>query len=209
MIPDFINMNTIWLFGVASFLLVITPGPAWLYIVSNTHRFGLKAGFASIFGLETGTLAHVAIGIFGISAVIAQSPIAIIVIKILGACFLLALGIQHLFQKTNGVGSPQPNSTKKIFLTGVILNVFNPKGILFFIAFLPQFITLNSNHVRYQIAFLGLLFIVIALLWGSVLTIFTQKIGILNNRKLNLRFLTSAVYIVIGLVSLFTSFINS
>jgi len=203
---DFINISTVWLFAVASFLLVVTPGPAWLYIVSNTNRFGLKAGFVSIIGLETGTLAHIAIGVFGISAIIVQSPIAFTIIKMLGALFLLALGIVHFLQKEHSTQNTEANSIKQIFLSGVLLNIFNPKGILFFVAFLPQFITLDSNHVKYQVAFLGLVFIMIALLWGSVLTILTIKIGGLSKRKINLKFLTSAVYITIGLVSLFKAF---
>jgi threonine/homoserine/homoserine lactone efflux protein len=202
---DFINFNTVWLFAIASFLMVVTPGPAWLYIVSNTNRYGLRAGFTSIIGLETGTLVHISISVLGISAMIAQSPIAFTTIKILGALFLLVLGIQCFYQKTVGNRDWLPHSSKHIFLSGVMLNIFNPKGILFFVAFLPQFIDLEGHQIKHQVAFFGLVFILIALTWGLVLTLLATKISGLNSSKMNLKFLTGTVYILIGLVSLFNT----
>src|SRR5262245_39486999 len=159
--PDSTNLQ---LFAIASLVLAITPGPAVLYIVTRSMTQGRMAGVVSCLGVSVGGLVHVLAAALGVSAALAASVVAFNVVKYAGAAYLVWLGIRTLTQPsavaTLQRSDPQPLA--RIFQDGVIVNVLNPKTALFFLAFLPQFVTPSRGDVPVQCAMLGGLFVLIA-----------------------------------------------
>lgn len=153
--------STIALFALASAALAVVPGPAVTYIVAQSVDKGRTAGLTSASGVASGGLVHVLAATVGLSALIASSATAFTVVKLVGAAYLIAVGVRRIVTKDETFTEPQPAPLVKIWRQGVVVNVFNPKTALFFLAFLPQFV--NRDHtVWVQVAFLGLLFAVIA-----------------------------------------------
>jgi threonine/homoserine/homoserine lactone efflux protein len=153
--------STIALFALASVALAVVPGPAVTYIVAQSVDKGRTAGLASACGVASGGLVHVLAATVGLSALIASSASAFTVVKLVGAAYLIAVGIRRIVTNDETLSEPQPAPLVKIWRQGVVVNIFNPKTALFFLAFLPQFV--NRDHtVWIQVAFLGMLFAVIA-----------------------------------------------
>lgn len=131
------ELAQLYLFVVASLVLLLTPGPAVLYVVARSVNQGRIAGIVSVLGLEFGTLFHVAAAALGISAVLLSSALAFNVVKYLGAAYLIYLGIHKLLsrEEVQHDEGNQRASLKQIFWQGVIVNVLNPKTALFFLHF--------------------------------------------------------------------------
>jgi threonine/homoserine/homoserine lactone efflux protein len=142
----------------ACLVLCITPGPDMSLFLSRTMAGGVKSGMASMLGASFGCLIHTILAAVGLSAVIAASPNAFLVIKIIGAVYLAWLAIDSL---RNGSalnvkeGESQTPSVIRSFSTGVMINLSNPKVILFFVTFLPQFISASDPDAAGKLAFLG------------------------------------------------------
>lgn len=148
-------------FVVASLVLLVTPGPAVLYIVARSVEQGRVAGLVSAFGIHVGTLVHVAAAALGASALLMSSALAFNVVKYLGAAYLIYLGVRKLLGRDAGAGAQAsaPRSLSRLFGQGVVVNVLNPKTALFFLAFLPQFVDPARGRVALQILLLGCVFI--------------------------------------------------
>ena len=160
------DLSTIVLFSMTSFLLAITPGPDLFYIATRSITQGRSAGVVSAIGVHTGIFMHTLAAALGLSALIAISGLAFNSIKYLGAAYLIYLGIRtFLTQENNGDESlPQEITSvglSRVYYEGIVTNVLNPQVILFFLAFLPQFVDSSSSHASFQIILLGLLFIVV------------------------------------------------
>ena len=155
----------LWLFALAAAILTITPGPAVLYIVTRSISQGRLAGFVSCLGVAVGGMVHVLAAAVGLSAVLATSALAFNVVKYAGAAYLVWLGIQKLRRtaQAEATETPANHSLVRIFRDGIVVNVLNPKTALFFLAFLPQFVTPAKGNVPLQCAFLGSVFVLIAL----------------------------------------------
>ena len=150
------------IFLAAGLLLNITPGADMLYAVSNGTARGARAGVAAALGVFAGTLVHIAFAIVGLSALLATSATAFTIIKTVGAAYLVYLGIKLLLERR---APPEPETASieranllRIFRQGALINVFNPKIALFFLAFLPQFIAADSPHRALAFLVLGLTF---------------------------------------------------
>lgn len=145
--------SSLGLFVIAALVLLLTPGPAVLYIVTRSIDQGRRAGLISVLGVHVGTLAHIFAAAAGISAVLAASATAFGVVKYLGAAYLIYIGVRRLLDRTPlAAATPgAPRRLRRAFLDGVIVNVLNPKTALFFLAFLPQFVTVSRGHVGEQI----------------------------------------------------------
>jgi threonine/homoserine/homoserine lactone efflux protein len=150
------------LFCLASAALAVVPGPAVTYIVMHSVNKGRRAGLASAAGVASGGLVHVAAATVGLSALIASSATAFTVVKLVGAVYLIVVGVRRIAGRDDReqVQAP-PAPLSRIYRQGVIVNVFNPKTALFFLAFLPQFIDRGAS-VPPQVAVLGLTFAAIA-----------------------------------------------
>ena len=153
-------------FALATLLLAITPGPDMTLWMSRTIRDGRAIGLMTLLGTDLGIGIHTLLVAFGVSALVVASPVAFLVLKTGGAGYLLWLAIQAvrnrsvLSVKTTGKTNA---SMGKAFLNGLWVNLLNPKVIIFFMTFLPQFVSVSDPHVTGKLIFLGLLSILIAL----------------------------------------------
>jgi threonine/homoserine/homoserine lactone efflux protein len=157
------------LFAVAAFLLAVVPGPAVVYIVTQSIDGGRLAGLVSALGIGTGGLVHVMFAAVGLSALLLRSALAFEAVKYAGAAYLIVLGIRRLMTKDVET-SPDvvhERSLWRLYRQGVVVNVLNPKTALFFFAFLPQFVNPDAGRVGIQIALLGLVFVAVALVSDS------------------------------------------
>ena len=175
-----------WVFALAALLLNLTPGNDMLYVAARSTSQGIKAGIISSLGIMAGCMVHILAAVIGLSAIIAQSALAFNIIKYVGAAYLVYLGIRSIIsrKKTFEVKNKmQQQSYTRIFWQGVLTNVLNPKVALFFLAFLPQFINVESKHTALQILFLGTWFnvggtlinILVAILFGKIGTWLSQS----------------------------------
>jgi threonine/homoserine/homoserine lactone efflux protein len=157
--------STLALFSFAAIALAIVPGPAVAYIVTQSVDQGRRAGIVSALGIASGGLVHVTAATVGLSALIASSAAAFTVVKLVGAVYLIAVGIRRILTRDE----PEPTvgveetRLRRLYGQGVVVNVLNPKTALFFVAFLPQFVD-RDRWVVPQVAILGLLFATIALI---------------------------------------------
>ena len=153
-------------FSFAVLLLAITPGPDMTLWMSRTIRDGRAVGLMTLLGTNLGIAVHTLLVAFGVSALIVASPVAFLVLKTGGAGYLLWLAIQAV--RNRSVLSVKASgktdaSMGKAFLNGLWVNLLNPKVIIFFMTFLPQFVSVRDPHVTGKLIFLGVLSIVIAL----------------------------------------------
>jgi threonine/homoserine/homoserine lactone efflux protein len=133
-----------------------------MYILARSLGQGRQAGIVSSLGIGTGCLIHTFLAAFGISAVLRSSPLAFAAIRYAGAAYLVYLGVRLVFRRASGATTLEarpPAPTVVIFRQGVITNALNPKVALFFLAFLPQFVSPGRGPVAIQMSFLGLYFI--------------------------------------------------
>ena len=140
--------------------LIIAPGPDMLYVITRGVSQGRKAGILSAVGVICGTLVHTTAAAFGLTLILQTSTLAFMLIKYLGAIYLIYLGFKAWREKSMfSLDTSASNvSFRKIFWQGVLSNVLNPKVAVFFLAFLPQFVDKGSNNVTSLMVFLGLTF---------------------------------------------------
>jgi len=154
-----IPLNELVLFAGAALLLVLTPGPNMIYVISRSISQGRKAGVISLFGVVAGFLVHMFAAAVGLTAMFLAVPLAYEALKWAGALYLLWLAWQAV---RPGARSPFEakdlpiNSTSKLFLMGFLTNVLNPKVAVFYLAILPQFIASQHGAVFRQSIELGL-----------------------------------------------------
>jgi threonine/homoserine/homoserine lactone efflux protein len=157
------DAGSLAVFSVAALVLAVVPGPAVLYIVAQSVPGGRRAGVISALGVSSGGLFHVAAAVIGLSAVLAASAEAFTAVKLVGAAYLVWLGIRTLLSRDERIGGRRVEPTLgRTYRRGVVVSVLNPKTALFFVAFLPQFVDPNGS-TRGQLAILGLTFVLIAL----------------------------------------------
>src|SRR4051794_34740059 len=148
--------STLALFCAAALALIVVPGPAVTYIVTQSIDKGRGAGLASAFGVASGGLVHVAAAVVGLSALLASSATAFTIVKLVGAAYLIVIGVRRLLARHEDAREPEvptaPGSPRRLFLQGAVVNVLNPKTALFFLAFLPQFVDPDRGTVAGQVA---------------------------------------------------------
>jgi threonine/homoserine/homoserine lactone efflux protein len=164
--------HDLWLFVISALLLNITPGPDTLYILGRSAAQGWRAGAFAALGIGAGALVHICAAALGLSAILAASATAFSVVKYLGAAYLLYVGIALIRssrekQVAMMTESPTPAaSMRSIFLQGFLTNVLNPKVALFFLAFLPQFVSADAPSKPLAFFFLGAIFDVNGTIWN-------------------------------------------
>jgi threonine/homoserine/homoserine lactone efflux protein len=197
------------LFMTAGLLLLLTPGPAVFYIIARSIDQGRPAGLVSTLGIGVGTMFHVIAAAFGISALLVSSALLFNIVKLLGAGYLVYIGIRKLFFEKDMVEHNQVEraTLKQIFYQGVVVNILNPKTALFFFAFLPQFVDPAKGSVVPQIFVLGLLLVVMGLMTDGAYAVLAGTAG--NWLKNNLRLLRAqrlfagTIYVALGMVTAF------
>lgn len=148
------------LFVVASLVLLLTPGPAVLYIVARSVERGRVAGLVSVLGIHLGTIVHIVAAAVGLSALLVSSALAFAIVKYLGAAYLIWIGIRTIMARDPDPDAPvvRADPLRRVFRDGFLVNLFNPKTAIFFLAFLPQFVDPARGAVHWQILILGLTF---------------------------------------------------
>jgi RhtB (resistance to homoserine/threonine) family protein len=161
-------------FVVAVFLLNVTPGPDTAYIVGRSVAQGRGAGLMSALGISAGCCVHSLACAFGLTALLAASATAFTVIKFVGALYLIYLGTRLIFARpakseaADAARTPgAPKSLRQLFLQGFWTNVLNPKVVLFFVSFFPQFVTTGSDHKALAFLSLGVVFVLMSTVWNS------------------------------------------
>lgn len=193
-------------FAAASFVLLIIPGPAVLYIVNRSMSDGRSVALASVAGLEIGNLTHAVAAAAGLSAVIAASATAFGVIKWAGAMYLVGVGLTTLFRRPDQVVLTVAHLPKRrAFTQGVIVNVLNPKVALFFLSYLPQFVDQTRGPAWSQALTLGILFVVIGCVTDSIWAIATSRLRdvLLRGRSLLFvqRWVSGSVFVALGVLA--------
>jgi threonine/homoserine/homoserine lactone efflux protein len=148
------------LFVAASLVLLLTPGPAVLYIVARSVQQGRAAGLVSVLGVHLGTTVHIAAAALGLSALLVSSALAFAIVKYLGAAYLIWVGLRTLLARQPDADAPALPAERlaRVFRDGFVVNLLNPKTALFFLAFLPQFADPSRGELHWQILLLGVIF---------------------------------------------------
>ena len=165
-------------FGIAV-LLSLSPGPDNVFVMTLSALRGVRAGLWVVLGLCSGLIVHTLAVAFGVAALLAASSTAFTVLKLLGAAYLLYLawGAWNAPAMTADSPAPPPMTPLQAWLRGVLMNLSNPKVVLFFLAFLPQFADPKHGSVAQQTVWLGLLFILAAWLTFSALAMLAGSAG--------------------------------
>ena len=177
--PQIVLPTHLPVFLVAALMLLLTPGPAVMYIVSRSVDQGRRAGLASVVGVELGNSAHVIAVALGLSALMLASALAFNIVKFAGAAYLIYLGVRTLLRPAN-LNAARPAATQNLrrtFSQGVLVATLNPKTALFFLAFLPQFVDAGKGHVSLQFLVLGFIFVGMAVTTDSLYALLSGTAG--------------------------------
>jgi threonine/homoserine/homoserine lactone efflux protein len=206
-IPGAANLG---LFIGAALLLLVTPGPAVLYIVARSVEQGRLAGFVSDLGIHSATLVHVFAAALGLSALLASSALAFSIVKYAGAAYLIWLGLKKIFGRVEAADldvKSKRHSYARLFRDGFIVNLLNPKTALFFLAFLPQFVDVSRGHIAEQIVFLGLLFTLLGFVSDGCYALAASAAGNWLKRSRSYlrieRYVSGVLFIGLGLTAAF------
>ncbi|WP_418275355.1 LysE family translocator [Isoptericola jiangsuensis] len=149
----------------ASLVTLAVPGPSVAYVVARSTAHGRRAGLLSVLGLETGATVHVLVAAVGLGALIARSPVLFEAVRWAGVAYLVWLGTRELLRVRQAAGDDadlvRPRGWR-LFADGVLVDVLNPKTAIFFLAFLPQFVSADRGGATGQLVLLGLLFVLLA-----------------------------------------------
>ena len=165
-------------FTAASLLLILTPGPDMTLMVGQTLQSGRARGFAALAGATTGLLLHSLLVAFGLSALLVASATAFTVVKVAGVGYLLWLAYQALRHGTALSVSHKkrkPQSLGKVFLMGLTVILLNPKIVMFFLTFLPQFVSVSDPHAAAKLFFFGVYFTVLGAPTCAVLVLLADR----------------------------------
>jgi threonine/homoserine/homoserine lactone efflux protein len=165
-----LGIQDFWLFIFSGLLLNVTPGPDTAYIVGRSVQIGWRGGAAAALGIGTGCLVHVFGAAIGLSALLAASSAAFTLVKLAGAAYLCFMGVKMLLSHAPAPTGDEASAggaipLRQVFWQGALTNALNPKVALFFLAFLPQFVALDSPHRAAAFLLLGLIFVCNGTLW--------------------------------------------
>lgn len=194
------------LFVVSAVVVLLIPGPAVVYIVTRSIDQGRAAGVVSALGVGLGNLVQAAAAVLGLSALLASSAVAFSLIKYVGAAYLIYLGIKRLRERDELPDDAVPKKgMKRTFTDGIVVNIFNPKVALFFLAFLPQFVDPSRGSATAQIALLGVTFALIGIVTDSCYALVTGSFSSVLRGSLRAvciqRWISGCVYIGLGVGS--------
>ncbi len=201
------------MFMLAGLLLNLTPGPDVFYIMGHSMRAGRRAGLVASAGVLTGCLVHVLLAAAGLSALVAASPLVFSVLKGLGAAYLVYIGVGMLRTLWHPVPEDEAGqgaawssgnrvSLSRIYRQGFLSDVLNPKTALFFLAFLPQFVTPGTAHPGLALLLLGLLFTFNSAIFCALWAVLTARLGATRTLRRAMHWfegLAGAVIILFGL----------
>jgi len=174
-----LGIHDYWLFVATGVLLNLTPGQDTLYILGRSIAQGRQIGVASALGISAGSVVHTLGAALGLSAVLATSASAFVVLKVIGAAYLVYLGVRMLMARTAALGSTDIAGLVNVwtaFRQGMLTNILNPKVALFFLALMPQFIEPDSPTKVGAFLVLGLTFLTTGTVWCLVLALGASRV---------------------------------
>lgn len=159
-----LGIHDLWLFTLSGLVLSLAPGPDMAYVIARSAQFGFRGGAVATFGISTGCLVHVLGCAIGLSALLAASATAFMLVKWAGAAYLLFIGVKMLLARGSESASERRDdapivSLSKVFWQGALTDALNPKVALFFLAFLPQFVDAQAPHQALAFLLLGAIFV--------------------------------------------------
>ncbi|MBF9232984.1 LysE family translocator [Microvirga alba] len=182
-LPD---LSTLLTYSLACTVLFITPGPDMSLFLAKTMAGGRRAGIASMLGAMTGCCFHTLLAALGLSALLAASVTAFMVLKIVGALYLLWLAIDAV-RHGSALNLKQDDKAEvsiwRTFFVGVGINLTNPKVVLFFVTFLPQFVQAGDPNAAEKLVFLGLYFIALTAPMAAIMILGADKVIALLRRR--------------------------
>ncbi len=164
-----IPIENLLAFALASIVIIVIPGPGVLFVIGRSIALGRRAGILSVLGNSLGNIPAILLVAFGVGAIVASSVVAFTAIKIVGAIYLVYLGVQAIRHRRHRAeqGRPPAASTVTLLRQGFVVGLTNPKTIAFFVAVLPQFVARDAGPVWLQLLLLGLIFQVLAVICDS------------------------------------------
>jgi threonine/homoserine/homoserine lactone efflux protein len=174
-------------FLTAAVILAITPGPGIFYVLARSLRGGRKEGVLSAAGTFLGGLVHVAAAAFGLSAILAASAIAFETVRYAGAAYLIYLGYRMIRSRNQDVDLDSTGTSGGTFVQGVMTEVLNPKTALFFLSFIPQFVSIQQGHVALQFLVLGAISVTLNTCADVLVACFAGPLGSSMKRNARLR----------------------
>lgn len=214
------DSTTLVSFGLTVLLLVMIPGPATLYIVTRSLDKGKEAGLASVLGISAGAMVHFFAAGLGLSAVLMTSAAAFSAVKYAGALYLIYLGVQKIlscsnrsaegvedfgYSRVSGGLTGNRDSLLAVFWQGVVVNVLNPKAAIFFLAFLPQFLSPDTGPIWQQLIPLSAVFSCIGLAGDGTYALIAGKLRSWLRRHPLLwrrqKYVTGGTYIALGVAA--------
>lgn len=202
-------IEALYLFSLATMALAISPGPDNIYVITQSLTNGAKSGIATTAGLISGCIVHTTLLAFGVSIIITTSPVLFYTIKVLGACYLIYLAWK-VFRSDGNIKLDKKagrRSYRELFVQGVIMNLVNPKVLIFFLAFFPAFIWDESGNTVKQIYILGITFMIVSFMVFGGMALLAGSISnyLLNHRNTGvvlkwlqiLVFVGIAIYIIL------------
>jgi threonine/homoserine/homoserine lactone efflux protein len=199
------EMSNIYPFIFISFVLLITPGPNTIFVITKGMSAGRNAAFKAVLGASAGDLAQVLAASLGLGALLQTSALAFFIVKMIGAGYLLYVGIRCFLNKQQLSLKPSETETtdKNLIFYGFLTSALNPKTTLFFLSFLPQFVDSRNAYAQYQMLLLGSMFVIMGFLVMTFYAVVAQKIRfwIVKNDKVQTYFnwVTGVVFIGFGL----------
>lgn len=184
-------------FVFASLIFAMSPGLATMYILNNSTMYGRKEGIISAFGILSGGMIYNIVAAAGLGVLITKFPFVFHGIKVVGAIYLIYVGIKSIMDKG---GNTSGEKSKNCFRDGVITNLANPKVLIFFATFIPQFVSGTGKSVGGELFILGVTYLFVELIWFMCLAIFTamftEKFQEFFQTKM--KYISGVVFILMG-----------
>jgi threonine/homoserine/homoserine lactone efflux protein len=175
------SIDILLAFSIASLILNLSPGPSNLYVMARSIAQGSRGGIVASLGLASGGLVHVMAAVLGLSALFQHSPTLYTIVKLVGAAYLIYLGVSYWLASRRSLVARRSEVPDKplmaVFRESIFVEVSNPKTALFFIALLPQFVVPESGPVWQQLLVLGMIVTLLALPCDILVAIFSSKLS--------------------------------
>jgi len=166
-----VSLPTLLAFSLAAIAIVVLPGPTVLFVIGRSLALGKVGGLLSVLGNALGLIPVIVAVSFGLGTLVTQSAVLFLVVKLAGAVYIIYLGVQAIRHRRTAAGitgvAVAPRSPWRLLREGFLVGISNPKSIVFFVAVLPQFVDYSAGAVPLQLATLGLVFVVLALIGDS------------------------------------------
>lgn len=173
------------MFLLAILIICVTPGPDMLYIVATSLSQGPMAGVIASLGMALGMLVHTTAVTLGLAVVLETSPVLYQVIRFTGAAYLIYMGLQAWWKRSElpEAGQAEVGSRRRVLWRATVTNILNPKIVLFYLAFLPQFVDADRGNTTVQLLVLGLTFVVVGLVIDAMIGVAAGRLGTWLQRR--------------------------